>query len=336
MLRNRDVLVLTASYLCMNYVYYLLANWCFLYLVQERHFTVLESGCLASTPPLAAAVGAGVGGWLASVLGTRYGIRRGLRILPLISLPAAGVLLFLAVDAANPYLAVAALALCFACVELNEGPYWAAIMHVGRADTMAAAGLLNTGGNVGGLIGHPDRGLPLGSSCLDAGVSDRCRLCGRERRRLATGGSDSAGARRRPLTRNLGCRRLGEHRITIQRAAHRCAGRADPFGPLQIEPAARPLRAAHLQCGAHGAAAARPVDLSGERRVLGPAHRLQCESIAACGRARPEGTAAQADPGAGAVGLGTVDDILGRQQRRADRAQLFCRRPDCPRARAPG
>jgi ACS family glucarate transporter-like MFS transporter len=155
LMKNRDVLVLTASYLCMNYVYYLLANWCFLYLIQERHFTVLQSGMLAGTPPLAAAIGAGVGGWLASVLGKRYGIRTGLRILPLISLPAAGVLQFVAVDAANAYLAVAALALCFACVELNEGPYWAAIMHVGRADAMAASGLLNTGGNAGGLVATP-------------------------------------------------------------------------------------------------------------------------------------------------------------------------------------
>ena len=155
LMKNRDVLVLTASYLCMNYVYYLLANWCFLYLIQERHFTVLQSGMLAGTPPLAAAIGAGLGGWLASVLGKRYGIRRGLRILPLISLPTAGVLQFVAVDAANAYLAVAALALCFACVELNEGPYWAAIMHVGRADAMAAGGLLNTGGNAGGLVATP-------------------------------------------------------------------------------------------------------------------------------------------------------------------------------------
>jgi MFS transporter, ACS family, glucarate transporter len=155
LMKNRDVLVLTGSYVCMNYVYYLIANWCFLYLVQERHFTVLESGWLASTPPFAAAIGAGVGGMLASVLGARYGVRKGLRILPLISLPAAGVLQFVAVDAASPYLAVAALALCFGCVELNEGPYWAAIMHVGRADTMAASGLLNTGGNAGGLIATP-------------------------------------------------------------------------------------------------------------------------------------------------------------------------------------
>jgi ACS family glucarate transporter-like MFS transporter len=155
LMKNREVLVLTASYLCMNYVFYLLANWCFLYLVQERHFTVLESGWLASAPPLAAAVGAGVGGKLASVLGTRYGIRWGLAIVPLLSLPAAGALQFLAVGAADAYVAVAALALCFAAVELNEGPYWAAIMHVGRADSMAASGLLNTGGNVGGLIATP-------------------------------------------------------------------------------------------------------------------------------------------------------------------------------------
>ena len=155
LMRNRDVLALTASYICMNYVFYLLANWSFLYLVQERHFTVLEGGWLASTPPLAAAIGAGVGGQLASVLGERYGVRTGLRIIPLVSLPAAGVLQLAAVDAANPYLAVVALALCFAAVELNEGPYWAAIMHVGRSDAMAAGGLLNTGGNFGGLICTP-------------------------------------------------------------------------------------------------------------------------------------------------------------------------------------
>jgi ACS family glucarate transporter-like MFS transporter len=155
LLKDRDVLLLTVSYLFMNYVYYLLSTWVVVYLVQERHFTILEGGLLATAPPLAAAVGAGVGGYAASVLSTRFGVRKGLRIIPLLSLPAAGVLQFLAADALNAYLAVAALALCYACVELNEGPYWAAIMHVARTDSMAASGILNTGGNVGGLIGIP-------------------------------------------------------------------------------------------------------------------------------------------------------------------------------------
>lgn len=155
LLRNRDVFALTLSYLCMNYAFYLIANWTFLYLVQERHFTVLEGGWLAATPPLAAGFGAGLGGQLAAVLERRRGVRRGLRLVPLVSLPAAGLLLFVAVGAANGYLAALALALCFACVELNEAPYWAAAMHVGRADTMAATGVLNTGGNLGGVIATP-------------------------------------------------------------------------------------------------------------------------------------------------------------------------------------
>lgn len=155
LLKCRDLVALTVSYLCMNYVYYLLGNWCFLYLVQERHFTVLEGGWLASTPPLAAALGAGIGGKLGSVLSTRYGTRRGLQIIPFISLPAAGILLLLAVGAVNAYLAVAALALCFALVEFNEGPYWAAVMNIARGDTMSASGLLNTGANIGGLVATP-------------------------------------------------------------------------------------------------------------------------------------------------------------------------------------
>lgn len=154
-LKNRDVLLLTLSYLCMNYVFYLIGNWCFLYLVQERHFAVLEGGLLAAAPPMCASLGAGLGGYLGTVLVRRYGARTGLRSIPLASLPLAGVFLLLAVYAANPYMAVLMLALCFTCIELNEGPFWAAIMHVGGADTMSAGGMLNTGGNAGGLIAIP-------------------------------------------------------------------------------------------------------------------------------------------------------------------------------------
>jgi ACS family glucarate transporter-like MFS transporter len=139
----------------MNYVFYLLSTWVFLYLVQERGFAMLEGGWLASTPPFAAAIGAGVGGKLGSMLQTRYGVRTGLRIVPLIALPAAAVLQYVAIDAPNGYVAVAAIALGFAAVELTEGPFWAATMHVAREDSMTACGLLNTGGNLGGLIGTP-------------------------------------------------------------------------------------------------------------------------------------------------------------------------------------
>jgi MFS transporter, ACS family, glucarate transporter len=154
-LKNRNVLLLAFSYLCMNYSFYLLSNWVFLYLVQERHFSILEGGWLAGLPPLASAVGAGVGGIITGYLCRRVGNRWGYRLVPMIAMPIAGALLLIAVSVANPYWALAGLATSFAAVELNEGAYWGAAMTVGRGDTMAASGVMNTGGNLGGIIGIP-------------------------------------------------------------------------------------------------------------------------------------------------------------------------------------
>ena len=154
-LTNRDVLLLAVSYLCFNYAFFLLTNWSFLYLIQERHLSALQGGWLAILPPLGAAVGAGVGGKLSDRLATRHGARWGYRIVPLVTLPLVGALLLLAMGASSAPLAVGLLTLAFAGVETNEGPYWAATMSVARADTMAAGGVLNTGGNLGGVVGIP-------------------------------------------------------------------------------------------------------------------------------------------------------------------------------------
>ncbi len=155
LLRDRNVVLLAISYMFMNYVFYLLSNWVFLYLVQERHFSLLESGWLAMAPPLVAALGAGVGGVVTSVLCERLGDRWGYRAMPLVAMPIAAILLLGAVNAASPYLAVVGLAACFGCVELTEGAFWGGAMTVGRGDTMAVCGLMNTGGNLGGIIGIP-------------------------------------------------------------------------------------------------------------------------------------------------------------------------------------
>ena len=154
-LGNRDVLLLTGSYICMNYVFYLLASWSFLYLIQQRHFTALEGGWLASLPPIGAAIGAAAGGSLTDALARRFGTTWGYRLAPLISLPTAGLLLLVAIHVANAYAAVAALTLAFATIELTEGAYWAGTMQIARSDAMAATGVLNTGGNFGGIIGIP-------------------------------------------------------------------------------------------------------------------------------------------------------------------------------------
>ncbi len=154
-LKNRNAILLFVSYTCMNYVFYLIGNWAFLYLIQERNFSILESGWLATGPPLAAGVGAGLSGLASGWFCARYGNRWGYRLTPLIVLPLAGGMLLAVIYSANPYIAVAALAFCFALVELTEGSYWGSAMTIGGVDTMALTGFMNTGGNLGGIIGIP-------------------------------------------------------------------------------------------------------------------------------------------------------------------------------------
>jgi nitrate/nitrite transporter NarK len=72
-----------------------------------------------------------------------------------VSLPIAGLLLLVTLRVATPYAAVAALTAAFFMVEINEGAFGAAIMNVARTDVAAAWGVLNTGGNAGGIIAQP-------------------------------------------------------------------------------------------------------------------------------------------------------------------------------------
>jgi MFS transporter, ACS family, glucarate transporter len=154
-LLDRDILLLSLSYLCMNYTFYLLTFWSFLYLVQVRHFSGISSGIAGMLPWLGAALGAAVGGVLSDRSVERFGPRWGYRLVPMIALPIAGILLLVTLSVTTPWSAVVALGAAFAAVEVNEGAYWAATMRIARADTGAAAGVLNTGGNAGGIVCQP-------------------------------------------------------------------------------------------------------------------------------------------------------------------------------------
>ena len=81
MLRNREVLLVTASYFCSNYLFYFFFNWLFIYLVQSRGFTMLEGGFYAAAPWLTGALGAVLGGWGCDRLVKRIGPRWGYAVM---------------------------------------------------------------------------------------------------------------------------------------------------------------------------------------------------------------------------------------------------------------
>ena len=152
-LANREILLLTASYFCMNYVFYLFFNWFFYYLVEVRGFESQQAAALTATQWIIGAVGATLGGLLCDRAMRRFGARRGARILPMLGLVTSALLLAAGAWSDEPLLAVVLLAACFGFNQITEAGFWAATIAVAGRHASAAAGVLNTGGNLVGFFG---------------------------------------------------------------------------------------------------------------------------------------------------------------------------------------
>ena len=151
-LKNPNVILLTLSYFCMNYIFYLMFNWVFYYLEEIRGIERQMAGFLTSAQWIAAAVGATAGGLLCDVLCRRFGMRRGCAWPAMFGVILSGLMLLAGSLSVNAYIAVACLAASFLFNQLTEGAFWAAGISIGGRHAAAACGVMNTGGNAVGFV----------------------------------------------------------------------------------------------------------------------------------------------------------------------------------------
>jgi ACS family glucarate transporter-like MFS transporter len=67
----------------------------------------------------------------------------------------AGIFLYVGLYATSPYTAVLLLSLCFASTQFAEGSYWSAQTYIAGPYTAPACGVMNTGGNLAGIVVAP-------------------------------------------------------------------------------------------------------------------------------------------------------------------------------------
>jgi len=151
-LKNRNALLLTLSYVCMNFVFYVIFTWGFYYLVTVRGFAEQEAGFLTSAQWVFAGAGAALGGWFGDRQCRTMGLRWGCRMPIIVGMVTSAVLLFGVAYTPNQYLAAGMLGLCFFFNQTCEGPYWACSIAIGGRHAGAAGGLMNTGGNASGFV----------------------------------------------------------------------------------------------------------------------------------------------------------------------------------------
>ena len=152
-LRNSNLWRLVLSYALNGYVSYIFVFWFYLYLVQVRHFDPGESAWLTTLPwILAACTTFGFGHLSDRLILTRLGMDWGRRIVPIGCQVGAAAFLAVGSRVENGYVAAGALAICTGLILGVEGPYWATANQISEKNVGFTGGLLNAGGNLGGVI----------------------------------------------------------------------------------------------------------------------------------------------------------------------------------------
>jgi ACS family glucarate transporter-like MFS transporter len=93
-----------------------------------------------------------LGGWLSDRLVARMGLRRGRRVIPIVGMVLSAVLLYVGASGLGTFATVTLLSLSFGFCTSVEGPFWATTIDVGGANVGAACGIMNSGGNFGGIL----------------------------------------------------------------------------------------------------------------------------------------------------------------------------------------
>ena len=150
--RNRSLVCLTVAYAAVGYFEYLFFFWMQYYFKDVLHLETKVSRVYSAIPVLAMALGMPLGGFLSDWLVRVAGRRWGRALVPMGGMIAAAVLLLVGLQTREPLWIVTWFSLALGAMGATEGPQWTVAIELGGRRGATAAGIFNTGGNLGGLL----------------------------------------------------------------------------------------------------------------------------------------------------------------------------------------
>src|SRR5579885_265315 len=152
LLRDRNLMLLTFSYFCVDYFEYIFFYWIYYYFGEIRHMGKDESAIYVAILMMTMVVMTPVGGWLSDRLVARMGLKNGRRVVPVLGMLLSAVFLYIGAGGLSTAATVTLLSLAFGFCTSVEGPFWATTIDIGGSQVGAACGIMNTGGNLGGIL----------------------------------------------------------------------------------------------------------------------------------------------------------------------------------------
>lgn len=152
LLGDRNLLLLTAGYFCLNYFSYIFYYWIYYYFGEIRGMSRGESATYVTFLMLTITVMTPLGGWAADALSPRLGRNSARRLVSVTGLSLSAVLLYVGSSGLDIVPTVVLLSLAAGCGALAEGPFWATAIETGGENAGVAGGIMNCGGNIGGIL----------------------------------------------------------------------------------------------------------------------------------------------------------------------------------------
>lgn len=151
-LKNRQVLLLSASYFTYGYVAYVFFTWFYKYLSSVRGLDLKSSALYAMAPFMGMALASPLGGWLSDRLTLRVGARAGRCWTAAAALATAAVFVALAVRVTDPRAACLVLAGGAGALYLSQSAYWTLSADLGGNSAGTVSGIMNLFNQLGGVL----------------------------------------------------------------------------------------------------------------------------------------------------------------------------------------
>ncbi|MFO0945322.1 MAG: MFS transporter [Planctomycetota bacterium] len=151
-LRNRGLMLITASYVSIGYFQYLLFYWIETYFRDKAKFSASQSQYFSTIATLSMVITMPLGGWVADKLSVRFGRGLSRKVVVMGGMTAASGFLLLAIQTQSALPMVICFSLSLGSLGLAEGPFWTTAVELGGKMGGTSAAIFNTGGNVGGIV----------------------------------------------------------------------------------------------------------------------------------------------------------------------------------------
>jgi MFS family permease len=153
-LKSRQVLFLSLSYLCLVYGVWMIILWLPTYLVKARGFSIQQMGWIGMIPTVTSFAGLISGGMLSDILlkrgfSPRFARAQGPALCIIFGVP----FLVIAVLVPSGAVSVACFATYLFAITLSTGGYWAVPLELNPKLVGAISGVMTGAGNLGGVFG---------------------------------------------------------------------------------------------------------------------------------------------------------------------------------------